>query len=223
MTALDTSGLAPPNSHQGIDMSIPAAVRYNRNLLAAAVARAEADGGKMAPQIDAARRVYLDARRPKDLITLKEAAALVDRSVTTIRKWVKTGALKSTPHPSGHKKKGKLVSRADLMIYVAASGKSASPGRRASAKNERSRAVLMAELNGQQALVGMLEQQLELLRTQITFLKEANEHERERAEEWKDRSTALKAELTALRSHMGMSWWRKLLTTTAPMLDPSRA
>ena len=39
--------------------------------------------------LDGARAAYLAARGESDLISIKEAATLVDRTVPTLKKWVK--------------------------------------------------------------------------------------------------------------------------------------
>ena len=46
--------------------------------------------------LDGARAAYLAARGESDLITIKEAATLVDRTVPTLKKWIKKGELKGT-------------------------------------------------------------------------------------------------------------------------------
>ena len=41
--------------------------------------------------LEGARAAYLAARGESDLIPIKEAAALVDRTVPTLKKWIKNG------------------------------------------------------------------------------------------------------------------------------------
>ena len=76
--------------------------------------------------------------------------------------------------------------------------------------------VLVAELEGQRALVIALRAQLDLLEGQISAIEDGKRTERERADEWKDRAMRLEAELQTMRTHQGLPWWRKMLTTTAP-------
>ena len=174
----------------------------------------------MSPE-DVARSAYLSHKQESDLIPIKEAANLVDRTPATIKKWIKSGGLEGTREVPGNTKSKMLVSRAALMAYVATAGKSANPGRTSTSSSGPSKAVLTAELEGQRALVIALRAQLELLESQIGAIDDAKRTERERANEWKDRATVLDAELRALRMHSGLPWWRRLLTTTAePALPP---
>ena len=169
--------------------------------------------------VDDARRAYLASRMSSETLTLKEAATLVDRSVTTLRKWIRQGDLQAV---TGRGKNGKstlLVDESELMTYVATSGKRANPGRKKSDKGP-SKEVLRAELEGQRALVTALQGQLVLLEGQLSALEEAKRTERERAQEWKDRSTVLDAELRALRGEMRLPWWKRLLTVSpAPAIE----
>ena len=69
------------------------------------------------------------SRRPDDLLPLLDAAALVDRSLSTLRAWVRAGEL--APYREGAASNGRvLVSRAELLTLAAAGGLSPSPGRR---------------------------------------------------------------------------------------------
>ena len=166
-----------------------------------------------------ARNAYLASKMSSDLIPLKEAATLVDRTVPTIKKWIKCGGLANQREDKNNTKGRILVSRTDLMAFVATAGKSASPGR-PSRNNEPTKAVLAAELEGQRVLVTALRTQLAMLETQISWIEDAKRTERERADEWRDRATVLDAELRALRMQTGLPWWRRLLTTTAPPATP---
>lgn len=60
----------------------------------------------------------LDAR-PDDLVPMKEAAALVDRSVSSVRAWLRSGKLTKHREIPGHKGSRAMVSRAELMRYAA--------------------------------------------------------------------------------------------------------
>jgi hypothetical protein len=167
--------------------------------------------------IDQARMAYMSQKRETDLITLKEAAVLVDRTVATIKKWAKKGTLEVERADPNRPNSALLVSRTTLMSYAATSGAAANPGRpSASRSGGPSKAVLQAELEGQRALVTALRSQLELLQAQINVIEDGKRTERERAEDWKDRCQVLQAELHNLRTHTGLPWWRKMLTTTAP-------
>lgn len=64
---------------------------------------------------------------PDDMISLDEAAKLVDRSRHTIRWWARIGQLRSVLVGSGNQQK-RLVSRAGLLALVVQAGKAAHPG-----------------------------------------------------------------------------------------------
>jgi hypothetical protein len=167
-----------------------------------------------------ARDAYLASKLQSDLIAIKEAAILVDRTPATIKKWIKSGGLQGAREQPGNTKSKMLVARSELMAYVATAGKSANPGRGSSGGSGPSKAVLAAELEGQRTLVTALRAQLAMLEGQIGAIEDSRRTERERASEWKDRATVLDAELRALRMHSGLPWWRRLLTTTAEPAIP---
>jgi len=175
-------------------------------------------GDLMHPQEDAtdgARSAYMAHKQGKDHITVKEAATLVDRTVATVKKWIKSGGLSGHRRDPGNNRSALLVSRSELMTYVVIAGKKADTGRVRSSSSGPSKAVLLAELEGQKTLNHSLRAQLDLVDSQMRLLEEGKRTERERACEWKDRAKALEAELRALRMHAGLPWWRRLLTTTA--------
>ena len=164
--------------------------------------------------MDGARSAYMAHKKDQDLITVKEAATLVDRTVATVKKWVKSGGLTGHRRVPGNNRSALLVSRSDLMTYVVTAGKKADTGKVRSDRGP-SKAGLQAELEGQKTLNNALRAQLELLDSKISLIEEGKRVERERADEWKDRAKALEAELRALRMHAGLPWWRRLLTTSA--------
>jgi len=168
--------------------------------------------------MDGARSAYMAHKQDKDLITVKQAATLVDRTAATIKKWIKSGGLEGTRRDPDNNRSALLVSRADLMTYVVTAGKKATSGHPRSEKGP-SKAVLKAEIEGQRVLTRALYAQLELLESKMNLIEEGKRVERERADEWKDRAKALEAEVRALRMHRGLPWWRRLLTTTMPPAD----
>ena len=164
--------------------------------------------------LDVARAAYLAARGESDLIPIKEAATLVDRTVPTLKKWIKREEISGVRENPDNPRSRLLVSRRELMTYMATAGKAANPPRpKASSSNGPSKAVLKAELDGQKALVAALQMQLELIQTQISVIEEAKRCEQRRADDWKDRAVGLEAELKAARMQAGLPWWKKLLTT----------
>ncbi len=170
--------------------------------------------------LDGARAAYLAARGDSDLIPIKEAAALVDRTVPTLKKWIKNGELNGAREEADNPRSRMLISRRELMVLMATSSKSANPPRpKPSESKGPSKAVLQAELAGQQALVAALQAQMDLMSAQIGAIEEAKRSEQRRADDWKDRAEGLNAELKAARLQAGLPWWRKLLTTSAPTTD----
>ncbi len=59
------------------------------------------------------------ARRPDDLVPMAEAARLVDRSVSTVRAWLRSGKLTKHREEPGNASSRAMVSRAELMAYAA--------------------------------------------------------------------------------------------------------
>ncbi len=168
--------------------------------------------------VDGARSAYMAHKQDKDLITVKEAATLVDRTAATIKKWIKSGGLAGTRQDPDNQRSALMVSRSDLMTYVVTAGKKANTGHRRSDKGP-TKAVLQAELEGQRVLNTALRAQLELIESKMHLIEEGKRTERERADEWKDRAKAMEAEVRALRMHAGLPWWRRLLTTSLPADD----
>jgi len=143
------------------------------------------------------------ADRPPDLVDVKEAGRLVDRSVSTIRAWVRKGELEGYRQDPRRRNSRLLVSRRSLLA-LAGLTKEPEPARPGGALREPSipgpgepepqpaaAELLTVELEGARALV-------EALRGQVASLEEQARRERERAEEWKDRATAAEAQQGAL-------------------------
>lgn len=57
--------------------------------------------------------------RPADLVAVKEAAALVDRSPSSVRAWLRSGKLTKHRETPGNASSRAMVSRAELMAYAA--------------------------------------------------------------------------------------------------------
>ena len=151
--------------------------------------------------------------RPEDLLDYDEAARVVDRSRDTIRAWVRSKELQSWPADEQKQNAKRLVSKAELLNLVVSARKVAVPGGPGRAP-EVSKAELEAErlkVAGMEALVAALRGQITALEGQLSAERERGEVERLRATEWKDRATALEAELQGLRAASGAPWWRRLL------------
>ncbi len=168
--------------------------------------------------LEGARAAYLAARGESDLIPIKEAATLVDRTVPTLKKWIKKDEITGVRENPDNPRSRLMVSRRELMTYMATAGKAANPPRpKASSSAGPSKGVLKAELEGQKALVAALQTQLEMVTAQISAIEEAKRSEQRRADDWKDRAVSLEAELKAMKLSAGTPWWKKLLTTTKPI------
>lgn len=72
-----------------------------------------------------------DTPLPADLLPVRDAARLVDRGLSTVRGWVRTGALVGYRAPDEHPDNARLlVSREAVLRLVVLEGKPAHPGRR---------------------------------------------------------------------------------------------
>jgi hypothetical protein len=165
------------------------------------------------------------AHRPDDLINVQEAAVMVDRSVSSLRGWVRSNSLAGHREDEDKPNSRLMISRGELLTYVAASQKVATPGRKAEAQadGEAHRVELLtAELEAERAKVEASRSTLAAVEGQASVLERLISTERERAEEWKlradewkDRAEALAAENRELRTQAGLSWWKRMLTTSA--------
>ena len=72
----------------------------------------------------------------KTLLTLKEAAIRADRSVKTIRNWIKKGELESTRKIPGNQSSQILIKLEDLLIYLGTNCQAFPPRKQASISNE---------------------------------------------------------------------------------------
>jgi len=74
--------------------------------------------------------------RPLDLLTVREAARLVDRGVSTLRGWVRAGELRGWHADPEHPENTPLlVSRAEVLALVVTTGRASTPGRRSPAES----------------------------------------------------------------------------------------
>lgn len=164
--------------------------------------------------------------RPDDLITVHDAASMVDRSLSSVRGWVRSDDLTGYREDETKSNSRLMVSEAELMAYVATSQKSATPGRKDSEptpENAQKLAtmameleVMTAKLEASQAKLDAMGATVAALEGQSEIMERLVRTERERADEWKDRAEALDAENRELRTRAGGSWWRRMLTTSAP-------
>lgn len=176
-----------------------------------------------------------ETSHPDDLVDYDQAAILVDRHRNRIRAWVREGLLQSWPAEEGKTNAKRLVSKSELMKAVVVSGKAAHPGGPGRADpalhpNQHSSgpeqiapvsqalALALAQLDAERAKVMGMEALLRAERQRAEALELVARAERERAEverlrggDWRDRATALQAEVEALRVAQGLTWWRRLI------------
>lgn len=172
---------------------------------------------------------------PVDAIPVREAAVLVDRSLSSVRSYVRAGHIRGY-HPEGANGANAplLVSRSELLTYVASAGLSPAPGRRAPPAPEPTGEVsaLRADLRAAelQAEVRVAAARLEALEVALAAkdgaiaalmaradaLVELVDRERRHAAELADRLVVAEAELEALRGYAGLPWYRRLLTGPTP-------
>jgi len=160
--------------------------------------------------------------RPGDLIPVNDAARLVDRSVSSLRGWVRTGQIKGYREDPAHPENSRLLLSRSEILQLARESKHPSPGRPSAPNNgsptspapklkDPGSAVLTAELEGARALLEALKSQVALLEARCRTLEEQVRTERQRAEEWKGRATVVEAELNALKDRLKLPLWRRLL------------
>lgn len=168
--------------------------------------------------------------QPDDLIPVSEAARLVDRSVSTLRAWVRASELQGYYEDPNHPENSRLMVSRRALIALASQRKSTSPPRPApgprtpeettpSVSTPATQApipaqvsVLVAELDGARALLEAVRAQLVATEARSRTLEDQVRTERQRAEEWKGRATAIDAELRALKERERLPIWRRLLT-----------
>lgn len=174
---------------------------------------------------------------PLDLLPLRDAARLVDRGVSTLRGWVRDGALVGYREDPAHPENSRLlVSRAEVLRLVVEAGKASTPGRRPAAEGPAAleleptpvvdrgalaelRADLraaLAERDGARAVLSATGRTVEVLEARCRDLAELADTERRRADELGDRLAAAEAERDALREWHGLPWYRRLLAPPSP-------
>ena len=170
------------------------------------------------------------------LVTIPVAAQIAERSHKTIRRWIKDGKL--TRHYGVSANGGTapiLVDQNDLLRCLTEGGQQ--PKNRATRPPPDPPPSTAGELGELEHLRGQLLQaesavelvrsegrvialevelsgvreRLEDLERQLHGAKSREESLRLEVNDWKDRHDAKEAELNALRSAVGLPWWRRLL------------
>ena len=160
-----------------------------------------------------------------ELVSVGDAARAVDRSRDTVRRWVRAGKLTrhEGPLPAGGGSRPVLVDLDELRRLVVELGLEAEPMRPGGASPAvdlgRSReAELAAELAAAREVAALrvelaeVRGRLALAEREAHLAREALADARTDRDAWRDRVTALEAELAAVRAAGGAPWWRRLLT-----------
>jgi hypothetical protein len=169
------------------------------------------------------------SRLPEDLVTMREGCAIVDRGYSTVRAWVKAGQLTGYRKDSTQPNALIYLSRAELLAFMAASGKSMDLPTRAEPAATEEQARLIQTLRTQ---VSEREAELERLRAELATTRQEREAAQELAGTFKmlaesrernlrdidgmveaERAinVGLRAEVEALRGVVALPWWRRLL------------
>lgn len=157
---------------------------------------------------DAPPATRVDTPRPTDLIPVKDAARTVDRSLSTVRAWIRNGEITGYREDPAHPENSPvLVSRAEL-LHVAGLSKSPTPGRARSTVVAPAVAPPVGPAPVPPDVLAMVDT---AHRGTIAAL-EARCRDLERtADEWRARALGAEAERDALRVSAGIPWWRRLL------------
>jgi hypothetical protein len=159
---------------------------------------------------------------PTDLLPLREAATASDRSVSTLRGWVRSGQLRAyRPDGADPRNTPALVSLGELRALLVTSGAASDPPRPPPAPPAALReeahaaalelvelraalAIARAEAEGTRREAAALHTALRVAEERVTDLTATVELERARV-------AAAEAEVAALRASAGLPWWRRLL------------
>ena len=173
---------------------------------------------------------------PADALPLRDAAARCDRSLSTLRAWIREGRL------TGYRAAGEnpanapvLVSLAELRAFLVTSGAEVAPARPPAGPRTieppEARAILelRAELVTVRASLAVAVAEREGARSTVDAQRVALDVSGQRAAELarsleveRARVAGLEAELAALRVSARLPWWRRLLplVTGAPATLP---
>ena len=169
---------------------------------------------------------------PADLIPAREAAAMLDRSLSTIRSWVREGRVTPYRPPSEHPESAPLlVSRAEVLHYASVVARIAVvPGR--PPPLPRAPADEPAAPGPPSPAPELVEALLSAHRGQVAALEARIDATEARLRDWIDRATRAEAALAALEEREratraelvaapGATWWARLLGTSPPRRDPT--
>lgn len=167
---------------------------------------------------------------PADLLTVREAAAVVGRGYSTVRGWIAAGELEAHRGEGTHPANAPVLVSKAAVLALCATSKSTAPGRPPPApvspgadplelaELRASLAVARAERDGLAAVVEAQRGTVAALDARGRDLTAALEGERATV-------AGMRAELAALRGATGLPWWRRLLgvPSTPPVLAGGEA
>lgn len=193
-------------------------------------------------------RVSMSSTPPADLLPVREAARLVDRGVSTLRAWVRSGELQGWHADPDHPENTPLLlSRAEVLAMVVTTGRVSAPGRRRPADTSSMPSpsadapeptldyarlrltmtelradvrVVLAERDGARAALEATVREVAAVAGRCSTLEVLADAERRRANDLADRLAAAEAERDALREWYGLPWYRRLLAP--PSTSPKR-
>ena len=84
-------------------------------------------------------------KRPADLISVREATKLVDRSVSSLRAWIRADDIQGYREKEGKKNSRLMVSRAELLLYMGGTDKPVNPGRTTPEQTETDHRIALLE------------------------------------------------------------------------------
>ena len=105
-----------------------------------------------------------EGARPDDLVTVAEAASMADRGVSTVRSWVRRRLLTGWKEDEAKQNSALLVSRQELMAYLAMNGKASPPRAEKAPELSASLAELQRGKAEAEGRVLALEREVSLLR-----------------------------------------------------------
>lgn len=166
--------------------------------------------------------------KPADLVPIAEAARAVDRSKDTVRRWLRTGALRrwEGERPAHGGSLPVLVSLAELRTLAVVAELDPDPPRRGAPPVLRVGEVdqvaeLRAELVAERHRGALTELRAELARVtverdgalrELAAVRSDLADARAERDRWRERCEAAEREGRELATIAGKPWWRRLLT-----------
>jgi len=166
--------------------------------------------------------------RPTDLLPVSEAAVLVNRSLSTLRGWVRKGDLAGyREDPTRPTNSRLMVSRSALRtrcgVHPALVATPQNPSQntlseaKPGATHQNQPGVSQLELESARAVIDVLRGTVSALEGRIEAEQQLTEQWRDRAERSRAALRAARGELTALQAHRRLTWWQRLFGVRAAL------